>query len=106
MPNKARRSRTKKDGRPKINDANYCRLKGWTVGTVLTLDLTERIIYGTGIPGRTWVNRVEITAIGESGILVRRVYDDGEHDNEEHWSQRLVNCLVIQAGATPCPTTT
>jgi hypothetical protein len=83
-----------KAGRPRRNDANYCRLKGWAAGTVLTLDQSDRLVFHHGITDRPWHQRIRITAVGEDSILVRLIYDQYE-SGEQRWVRQLCNSLVV-----------
>lgn len=81
--------------RLKKNDAEYCRLKGWRTGTILTMDWSP-------LPGRVFADRCRITAVGEESILVRRIYDEipshGEFEGpEERWARRLLDREVLAA---------
>lgn len=77
--------------RPKKNDANYCRLKGWVPGTILNVKLDDGHVHA-----RECWEKITITAIGEEAILIRRVYSRPESGKDgqgpEHkWVRRLVN---------------
>ncbi len=62
-------------------DADYCRHKGWTAGTVLhLLDGSYRII-----------------AIGEDAIWVRFLRHDGTRLAEVRWVRTLLDREVISA---------
>jgi hypothetical protein len=78
--------------RPRKNDANYCRLKGWGPDMVLT------IVVDTGYAGRDYEQTIRITAVGEEAILVRRVYQRDRGEGPEiRWVRTLVNREVRSA---------
>lgn len=77
--------------RPPQNDATFCRLRGWTAGTVLTLEYEYKI-------GRTWKEDVLITALGEKSILVKRLKYKSP---EEQWTLTLLKKYVVLGATTP-----
>lgn len=83
-----------KANKPRKNDANYCALKGWKVGTILHVYVSE--FYD---PLQEHFHRYRITAIGDEAILVRRLYDSGAC-SEERFIRTLVNRYVEVEGRT------